>query len=174
VEDIPAAGQQVAVGLEASWARDAVFEALDTPPTDLSASFALALGEREGHVDVRLAVETAAPGVCDRCGEDLQMHLAFESDLRYCPEETGASTGRPDEEIELGEDDLDVGWYRDGHLSLSDVLREAVALALPSRIVCEDVAACDARTRSMLEANSEEAGGHPAFAALKNLTNNSE
>ncbi len=174
VEDIPASGRQVTAGLSETWARTAVAEALEAQPSELEAAFAVETGPQEGEADVHLRVAFVAPGLCDRCGEDLQQRIAFESDLRYRPEETEASAARPDEEVELGEDDLDVGWYRDGHLSLPDVLREAVALALPSRIVCSDTAACEARTRAMLEANSEEAGGHPAFAALKNLTNNSE
>ena len=174
VEDIPAAGRQVTAALSDGWAREAARDALDAAPTTLEAEFRIRKGARDRDAEVALRVRTTAPGSCDRCGEDLVWVLSFESDLRYSPEPTDVSEVRAEEEVELEEDDLDVGWYRDGHLSLPDVLREAVALALPSRIVCEDVPACDARTRKMLEANSEEAGGHPAFAALKNLTNNSE
>ncbi|MCB9677884.1 MAG: DUF177 domain-containing protein [Alphaproteobacteria bacterium] len=167
VEDIPVGGQEIEAGLETTWAREAVQEAMDAAPTTLSARFRLALADRKTDVAVRLVVHAEADGLCDRCGEEVHRGVDLDTDLVYQPEPTSVS----EEEIELGEDDLDVGWYRDGHLSLPDILMEAVALELPSRVLCTDEEACEARTRAMLAAASEGGAGHPAFAALKNLKN---
>ena len=75
-----------------------------------------------------------------------------------------------EEELELGDGDLNVGWFYEGKLDLSHVLEEAIALALPSRVACKDASACDNRTESMIKKVSDlPESGHPAFAALKNL-----
>lgn len=167
VDDISPRGRTVEVGLQNTWARNAVAEALEADPTTLEAEIRAALAERAGDVEVHLGVRVEAPAICDRCGEDIQLVVEIDSDLLYQPE----STERTEEEVELAQDDLDVGWYRDGNLSLPDILMEAVALELPSRVLCTDEEACEARTQALLEAASEGSRGHPAFAALKNLKN---
>ena len=78
-------------------------------------------------------------------------------------------------ETEIEAQDLEVGWYHEGHLELAAVLSEALALALPSRTVCNDSTACDARTQALLDQAAEELGGpkgHPGFAALAGLVSN--
>ena len=88
-----------------------------------------------------------------------------EISLAYLPEDHG----RYDAELELEADDLDVGWYRDGELYLGDVVREGLALAMPSRIICTDTAGCNARTQALLQGERTESAGHPAFEALRSL-----
>jgi uncharacterized metal-binding protein YceD (DUF177 family) len=56
------------------------------------------------------------------------------------------------DEIRLSEEEMDVGWYAAGAIEVGDVLSEALALALPTRVTCSDDAACDARTASLLTA----------------------
>ncbi|MEZ4321373.1 MAG: DUF177 domain-containing protein [Myxococcota bacterium] len=167
VDDIPASGRTWQVDLDTDWARRAAAEALDAEPTALAASIRVNGTDKAKRVRVELTAHAEAPGTCDRCGEELSRAVDVASDLLYEPEPTETS----EEEVELGEDDLDVGWYRDAHLSLPDILMEAVALELPSRVLCTDEEACEARTRALLEAASEGGSGHPAFAALKNLKN---
>lgn len=170
VENIPAPGQRVNAGLDAVWARDAARDALDALPTELSASFA-AGAPKDGRVTVRLDARAAVPAVCDRCGEDVTLRVESSSTLDYLPVPPPVDPESDEAEVELEEDELDVGWYTDGHLSLADILTEALALELPSRILCEDEASCDARTEALLASAKSGPEGHPAFAALKNLTN---
>jgi len=165
VEDIPTHGRTVQVELETEWARSAVATALEGQPDVLQGSVEVRPGSNATHARVVIALRASAPSRCDRCGEAVSHGVELHSELLYQPESAEVS----EVEVELGEDDLDVGWYRDGHLSLPDLLMEAVALELPSRVLCADTEACDARTRELLAAASEGLAGHPAFAALKTL-----
>ncbi len=79
---------------------------------------------------------------------------------------TEEEAAEPDEESFLSDEDLEIGWYEGGELDLGDILREALALELPLRVVCVDEAACDARTDALLGAPPEPDG---AFHALKGL-----
>jgi uncharacterized metal-binding protein YceD (DUF177 family) len=64
---------------------------------------------------------------------------------------------------ELEEEELDIGWFHDGELIAGDVLSEALALNLPSRVVCEDVASCDAAMKQSV--SGDLASTHP-FSVL--------
>jgi uncharacterized protein len=71
---------------------------------------------------------------CARCLEPVDRDIAAGFDLLYRPIGTiGASTER-----ELGDEDLNVGFYRGGGLFLADVLVEQVHLALPMKVVCRE------------------------------------
>lgn len=171
VDKIPAAGSKRAFGLTDEWAREAAALALEGAPSSLSGSIAVSPPVQHRSVEVEVAADAAAVGVCDRCGEAVDVSVHVQSTLRYLPANSGDSALSEDEEIELAEDDLDLGWYEDGSLVLADVLTEALALATPSRILCEDTTGCEARTTALLEAAKPDLVGHPAFAALKNLKN---
>ena len=80
---------------------------------------------------------------------------------------TEEEAAEPDEESLLSDEDLEVGWYHGGELALTDVLREALALELPLRIVCADESECDSRTRLLL---GEPPANEGAFGALKSLS----
>lgn len=170
VEAIPAAGKTVVAGLEDGWAREAAAAAVDAEPEALEARLRI-LPVKKGRVTIEVTARATHPATCDRCGEPLSHVVETEVALTYLP--TGEDVGRRDDDegVELAEDDLDLGWYEDGSLVLADVLTEALALATPSRTVCEDTAGCDARTESLLAEAKRDTGGHPAFAALKNLQN---
>lgn len=170
VQNLPTEGQRVVAGLDAAWARAAAAEAIGVDPVALEATFEVGAPDASGRVRVALAVRAEVGSACDRCTEDVTLRLDSSSALDYLPE-APAPSDDADDEVELAEDELDVGWYTDGHLALADILTEALALALPSRIVCDDAAACDARTEALLAAASAGEPGHPAFAALKHLTN---
>lgn len=162
VAGIPRPGLEVIVDPAKDWVRDAATVALDAEPSSVGGQ--LDIQARGKKVEVRGDVNASAPATCDRCGTDFERSVQTELALAYLPEGRGAFEA----ELELGADDLDVGWYRDGELDLGDVLREALALALPSRTICSDTAGCDARTEALLESDAEEPV-HPAFAALADL-----
>ncbi len=170
VDTIPPEGQTITAGDETGWAVRAAHDAVEGEVQAVRATLQIhATGH--GHATVRVQAETRYTTVCDRCGEDLHRHLHTTVDLAYQPAGTGLRQQADDEGLQLEEDELDVGWYEDGSLALADVLTEALALALPSRTLCEDQAGCDARTDALLAAARGEQPGHPAFAALKNLLN---
>lgn len=162
VAGIPRPGLEVAVDPGKDWVRAAAATALDAEPSVVGGQ--LDIQARGKKVEVRGEVHATAPAICDRCGADTEQSVEAELALAYLPDDHGAFEA----ELELGADDLDLGWYRGGELDLGDVLREALALALPSRTICSDTAGCDARTEALLESDAEEPG-HPAFAALGEL-----
>ncbi|HVB28943.1 MAG TPA: DUF177 domain-containing protein [Terriglobia bacterium] len=79
-----------------------------------------------GHVSARL--ETA----CDRCLEQVKLPVELDFDLPYRPMEEIAR----EEEVEVEEDDLQVGFYSGEGLNLADVVREQVVLSVPLKVVC--------------------------------------
>jgi uncharacterized metal-binding protein YceD (DUF177 family) len=176
VESIPAAGRQVSFDRSVEWAASAATTSLDHAPTRLAGSFQLKRA-KTGVVVVDLRASAEAPTTCDRCGEECVLAVEVDTRLLYAPEESGGADydglsldGTRGEQpastegIELEERDLDVGWYRNGEVVLSDVLCEALALATPPRIVCADTAECDRRTDALLAATQVATGG--PFAAL--------
>lgn len=168
VEGIPAAGRLVEFSLHDAWALQAATRSLDATPQALEGSMLLRIAsKRQGLVRVEGDVKAEAPADCDRCGEPCGMHLSEHFTLLYAPEERGGESFDGGE-IELSVDDLDLGWYAQGEVDLADVLREALALALPARVTCADQAECDRRTDQLLAAHAARPG-HPTFEALKGL-----
>ena len=169
VEGIPAAGRPVDFTSRDDWATSAAQRSLDCPAEQLEGNLTLHVAsKRAGLVRVEGKVHATRPADCDRCGAE--MHLVIDEDftLLYAPEESGGDAFDGGE-IELEVDDLDLGWYREGHVDLADVLREAITLALPARIMCADRAECDKRTDELLAPQGASAG-HPAFEALSGLS----
>lgn len=164
VDHIDDRGEQVSASLADAWAVQAVTDALEAHPTELSVT--LLVRRAHGHVFVTGPACVAAPRECERCGETTSLVVDTDVDLSYVPEAREIDDA-PENELKTAE--LDVGWYAGGHIDLSDTLREALALALPPRVVCEDESACDARTRALL-GGEPESSGHSGFAALRNWT----
>lgn len=161
VAGIPAPGLQIDLGLGAEWVREAGHAVLEASPTTLTGRLDVRRG-RGKRVVVDGLLDASAPAVCDRCGDPTELRVHTETTLHYLPHRDELHA-----ELELGVDDLDVGWYRQGQLEVANVVREMLALELPSRITCLDSAGCDARTQALLEQAGESTGGHPAFAALR-------
>ena len=152
----------VDVGQPEVWAVEAAKAALEAPVSGLSGVLRVERarpGVRVTPVGVRVA--TVRP--CDRCGADAPLTLQPEEVLSYQAIEHAPK----DDERELSSEELDVGWFHDGVLDMADVLGELLVLSLPARVVCDDVAACDAAMALPVEA--EATTGHPAFAAFAAL-----
>ncbi len=88
------------------------------------------LGEIRIQGDLRVDVE----GTCNRCAEAAVYSVNNHFDLVYVPTENSAIGG----EDEVDEAGLEVGYYEGNGLQLNDVFREAVLLALPMRLVCNE------------------------------------
>lgn len=163
VAGIPNPGLQVPLGLEVDWAVEAAKHAMDASPTAFEGELEVqqARGRR---VEIHLYVRATAPATCDRCGQLTERTVETDIDLCYLPH-----LDEREAELELGADDMDIGWYRDGALELADVVREALALELPSRTVCIDTEGCNARTEALLDEGGKQGADNSVFAALRQL-----
>lgn len=151
VDGIPAAGRDVAFGLRDSWSVEAATTSLERPPSVLDGTITLRRASTKGVIQVDVKVDARCEAACDRCGEPCDLGVQLDTRLLFAPEESGSAAYDGGElELELEAGDLDLGWYTGGEIDLGDVLREALALALPSRVVCADTAACDKRTDTLL------------------------
>jgi uncharacterized protein len=79
-----------------------------------------------GHLTVSLHVE------CHRCLAPIDIPVDTDFDLAYEP----LPEAIPGHEVELHDEDIDLGFYDGEGMELNDVLREQVLLMLPSRALC--------------------------------------
>jgi len=83
-------------------------------------------------IHIRGRVGTSLEACCDRCLVSVAIPVGRDFDLFYRPLSTIART----EEVELPEDELDVGFFSGNGIELSDVVTEQVILAMPMKVVC--------------------------------------
>jgi uncharacterized protein len=81
-----------------------------------------------GHLATRLKAR------CDRCLAPVVLPVEQNFDLFYRPMQDIAR----EEEIEIPEDEAEVGFYSGEGIDLADVMVEQVTLALPMKIVCRE------------------------------------
>jgi uncharacterized protein len=72
---------------------------------------------------------------CSRCLEEMILSVEEPIDVLYRPP---IDSPEPDEESELGEDDLEVSFYRGETINLEDMVREQIELALPMSRLCRE------------------------------------
>ncbi len=123
-------------------------EALDPPSLHLEGEteFVLRPGARlVGHVElvdgttlhVRGRLDGALDTECGRCLEPYGVPVRQELDLFYLPRIV-AEPQEQEEEVELSDRDVVVGYY-DGHrLDLGEVMREQIVLGLPLKPLCRE------------------------------------
>jgi len=87
----------------------------------------------EVRIQGRYSVEMTAE--CDRCLGRARFPLEGVLDLYYRP----SSFIAKDEEVEIGEDEAEMGFYEGDGLELQDILREQILLSLPMQRVCSDL-----------------------------------
>jgi uncharacterized protein len=80
-----------------------------------------------GHLGTRLEA------CCDRCLGSVVIPVEQEFDLFYRP----VSTIAREEEVELPEDELGVGFFSGDGIELADVVTEQVILSVPMKVVCQ-------------------------------------
>jgi len=81
----------------------------------------------QGHLATRL--ETS----CDRCLAPVEIPISPDFDLFYRPLESIAK----EEEIEVPDDEMEVGFYSGDGIELADIATEQVILAIPMKVVCD-------------------------------------
>jgi uncharacterized protein len=89
-------------------------------------------------VHVRGRLEAAVGVDCARCLERYPVTLGQELDLFYLPRQTGQPQEQ-EEEVELDDHDVVVGYYDGEQLDLGEVVREQVLLGLPLKPLCREV-----------------------------------
>jgi uncharacterized protein len=106
---------------------------------------------------------------CDRCLEPYNIDLSnnFKVFLAPPPPENEK------DEIELLEEDMDVGFITGEQLNVDEVIREQIYLSLPAKFLCrEDCSGLCPDCGTNLnkgDCDCRKAKGHPAFSKLKNL-----
>jgi len=88
---------------------------------------------RGSEIEIRGHLGTKLEALCDRCLSSVDIPVERDFDLFYRPVSTIARA----EEVELPEDELEVGFFSGGGIELADVVTEQVILALPMKVVCE-------------------------------------
>ena len=85
-------------------------------------------------IRIRGAVKTSIDAACDRCLGPVTIPVEHEFDLTYRPVRTIAR----EEEIEVSDDELEVGFYQGEGIQLTDVITEQVILSLPMKVICRE------------------------------------
>jgi uncharacterized protein len=91
----------------------------------------------KGTVHVRGRLESTVEIECSRCLEPYPVALGQELDLFYLPRVAGQDDAQ-EEEVELTDRDVVVGYYDGEHLDLGEVAREQILLGLPLKPLCRE------------------------------------
>jgi DUF177 domain-containing protein len=110
--------------------------ALDFQEVDFRQSGPLTVNAEAGlagnEVRVRGHISGVLEAACGRCLEKVGIPVELDFDLPYRPMEEIAR----EEEVEVGKDELEVGFFPDDGVNLADVVREQVLLFAPMKVVC--------------------------------------
>jgi uncharacterized protein len=109
-------------------------------------------------VHVRGRLEAGVETACARCLEPYPLPLGQELDLFYLPRLAGEAQAQ-EEEVELDDRDVVVGYYEGDRLDLGEVVREQILLALPLKPLCRED--CRGRCPSCGKDRNREACGCP-------------
>ena len=88
---------------------------------------------RGSEIHIRGRVATSLEACCDRCLVSVAIPVERDFDLFYRPVSTIARA----EEVELLEDELEVGFFSGDGIELADVVTEQVILSVPMKVVCQ-------------------------------------
>jgi uncharacterized protein len=136
ISEIPREGLDVAASRGKAWA-SRILEGLDPYPLRtcrlLSAGLFLTVEGRNLFADGSFLAEGEAS--CDRCTEEFTVTLEKEFSTILVPRDQGPAGAS---NVELHEDDLDIGFYDGAGIDVNDLFWEQVALALPVKLLCAE------------------------------------
>ena len=136
ISEIPREGLDVVASREKSWI-PRVLEGMDPYPLRTcrltSAGLILTLEGRNVFASGSYAAEGEA--FCDRCTEEFTVTVQKEFDTILVPRDQGPSGTA---NVELHEDDLDIGFYDGAGVEVNDLFWEQVALNLPVKLLCSE------------------------------------
>ena len=101
-----------------------------TAPLEINATAEI-LGQG---IRIRGRLSTRLAACCDRCLSSVEIPVDRTFDLFYRPLQSVAK----EEEIEIPEDEMEVGFYSGDGIELADVATEQVILSVPMKVICRD------------------------------------
>jgi uncharacterized protein len=127
-----------------------------------------AVAERVGsEIRVRGHLETVLGASCDRCLGPVEIPVERDFDVYYRP----LSTIAREEEVEVSEDELNVGFFSGDGVELADVITEVVILSVPMKLVCgpdcQGLCPVCGANRNVEECHCPQPKADSPFAALK-------
>ncbi len=84
----------------------------------------------------RGSIQVTLSYLCGRCTADQEMVLDIPLDAVLMPRSEAVGEDEDDQEVELTQEDLDVSFYDGSEIDLSDVVREAIYLEVPTYPSC--------------------------------------
>ena len=87
-----------------------------------------------GEIRIRGRLKVDLEMQCDRCLEPVPYPVQSPFEMYYRP----TTTGPERHEVAIDEGESQIGFYEDGGIELSDVLREHILLSLPMHQVCRE------------------------------------
>ena len=124
-------GYKKSVDHTQEWFVQAVQEALEGEVLSAKADFSLE--REEDRVTATISYNIQAKITCMRCAVDIEMHHQGSNVLLFEP----MATDLREEEREIQEEELEIGWYEEGKLDLINVTCEAIVLSLPMVMHCD-------------------------------------
>jgi uncharacterized protein len=128
-------------------------------------------GKRQLINDIRIsgALSVRVELLCARCLDPIARDVARKFDLLYRPQ--GSDAGK--EELSVTAAEAEVGYYQGGGLSLEDVLREQILLALPLKAICREdcrgLCSHCGRNLNLEQCSCAEPFEDPRWSALKDI-----
>lgn len=104
------------------------------PPTEAHADAVLKLTRTQGGVLAEGEVASTLSLICSRCSEPFTLPVKEPFSVFY----QGPLPQSPEEEVELGPEDLDTDFLAQGRLDLTALLHENLLLALPVQPLCRE------------------------------------
>lgn len=127
--------------------------------------------EHTEEIRIRGHLRVQMEGECDRCLETASFPVDTSFDLLYRPMLKAIGEGP---EVEVAEEETEVGFYDGSGVELRDVIREHVLLSLPMRKVCSE--ACKGicpecgQNRNQAQCQCEVKTADDRWAALRHLS----
>jgi DUF177 domain-containing protein len=141
---------------------------LQETPLETSGSVEL-LANTLGEIRIRGHLKVRMRSDCDRCLEPAEFPVDSNFDLFYRP----AVEVRLEEEVEIDAGEIEIAFYEGGGISLKDVLREFVVLAMPMQRVCrpdcQGICPVCGKNRNLAPCECEVKLADDRWAALKKL-----
>ena len=136
ISEIPREGLDVGARRGKGWIQRAL-EGMDPSPLRtcrlISAGLVLALEDKNLFADGSFVAE--GEGFCDRCAGPVKVTLENEFHTVLVPGERGPAGAS---NVELHEDDLEIGFYDGAGVEINDIILEQVALELPVKVLCAE------------------------------------
>jgi uncharacterized protein len=118
-------------------------------------------------IRIRGRVLTRLAACCDRCLAPVEIPVNRAFDLFYRPLQTIAK----EEEIQVPEDEMEVGFYSGDGIELADVATEQVILNVPMKVLCHDecrgLCPVCGENRNLKRCGCTQPQEHSPFASLK-------